>query len=178
VHLVAATVVRLVGTLAHGNFSEGFEGCPLHCEISARPGSGNFGRHRPPTWPPGGGSWTCGTRRHGATGQWYAVGKRGVKPTRTTRRRRAAMPVDDVLPDPATGCYVPGVRSLLKTRSHQGSRRTVSRVTRPATVPLTCTNIGGTSDISGSRRPTELVGPSSSQLVDNSVDHGRARCPA
>jgi len=32
VHLVTATVVRLVGTLAHGYFSEGFEGCPLHCD--------------------------------------------------------------------------------------------------------------------------------------------------
>jgi hypothetical protein len=30
VHLVTATVVRLVRTLAHGYFSEGFEGCPLH----------------------------------------------------------------------------------------------------------------------------------------------------
>ena len=29
VHLVTATVVRLVRTLAHGYFSEGFEGCPL-----------------------------------------------------------------------------------------------------------------------------------------------------
>jgi hypothetical protein len=46
-----------------------------------------FGRHRPPTRPPGGGSWTCGTCRHGATGQRYAVGKQGVKPARTPRRR-------------------------------------------------------------------------------------------
>ncbi len=77
VHLVTATVVRLVGTLAHGYISECFEGCPLHYEG----GVWRFGRHRPPTRPPGGGSWTCGTRRHGATGQRYAVAEVGVKPS-------------------------------------------------------------------------------------------------
>ncbi len=40
VHLVTATVVRLVRTLAHGYFSEGFEGCPLHTGVGAGPGSG------------------------------------------------------------------------------------------------------------------------------------------
>ena len=40
-----------------------------------------FNRHRPPARPPGGGSWTCGTRRRGATGQRYAAGEVGVKPT-------------------------------------------------------------------------------------------------
>jgi hypothetical protein len=75
VHLVTATVVRLVRTLAHGYFSEGFEGCPLHTASVLA-----FNRHRPPARPPGGGSWTCGTRRRGATGQRYAAGVRGVKP--------------------------------------------------------------------------------------------------
>jgi hypothetical protein len=47
VHLVTATVVRLVRTLAHGYFSEGFEGCPLHTASVLA-----FNRHRPPARPP------------------------------------------------------------------------------------------------------------------------------
>ena len=65
-----------------------------------------------------------------------------------------------------------------KPRSHQRSQPSVSRVTRPATVPLTCRNSGGTIDFGRPGRPIELVGPGSSQLVDNSVDHrsAGARC--
>jgi hypothetical protein len=101
-------------------------------------------------------------------------GKRGSNP----RGPLAALPVDDVLPDTPPGCYVPGVRDLSIPRSHQGSHRTVSRVTRPPTVLLTCRNSAGTTELGRSGRPIELVGPGRSQLVDNSVEResADARC--
>ena len=54
-------------------------------EVAVKAGVGVLVRLAPPTHavPPGGGSWTCGTRRHGATGQRYAVAKVRVKPSRT-----------------------------------------------------------------------------------------------
>ena len=169
VHLVTATVVRLVGTLAHGNFSEGFEGCPLHCEVSAGPEMICFGRHRPPTRPPGGGSWTCGTRRHGATGQRYAVGKQGVKPTRPPGHQ----PVDDVLPGTHPGCYVPPLPGLWISRSDPVRQHPVTRVTVSSKRALTCTNVVRTQALRSVGSSIEWIVAGSSQLVENSVDADR-----
>jgi len=99
VHLVTATVVRLVGTLAHGYFSEGFEGCPLHCEVSAGCSAGTAHPRGRPVADRGRAAPVDMERPANGT-RW---GKRGSNP----REPPAGPPVDDVLPETSRGCYVP-----------------------------------------------------------------------
>jgi hypothetical protein len=86
VHLVAAPVVRLIGTLAHDWFSDA-RSVSSDLSTPGAVGGEPFGRHRPPTesrrmaW-----LWTCGTGRHRVTAQRYASAGDRVKLSRRAVR--------------------------------------------------------------------------------------------
>ncbi len=164
-HLVTATVVRLVRTLAHGFSvcSPGFPGpCSAWCPLGAA-GVGPdlwVGWHRPPTalarpaprhaasFP-----WTCGTGRRRATCQRYASPRGTVKP-------RPPQPVDEALPIAPRPCYLRADRGS----PHQGwSPSTGARRTGHPHLEkraLTCEN-GVVTGLSGASRhnPPRTVRP-------------------
>jgi hypothetical protein len=168
VHLVTATVVRLVRTLAHGYFSEGFEGCPLHCAVSARPGSG-------------GSAGTAHPRGRLVADRGHAAPVDMERPANGTRRGKwgsnprsptGGRPVDDVLPETLRGCYVPPLRWLWILRFRPASQHRVTQVTCSVKVPLTCRNAGRIAARSPVERLIATIRQRSSQLVENSVDQG------
>jgi hypothetical protein len=94
VHLVAATVVRLIGTLAHDRFSDA-RSVSSDLSTPGAVGDGPFGRHRPPTEDHQTALlWTCGTGRHRVTAQRYASAGDRVK---LSRQAPARLPVEDGL---------------------------------------------------------------------------------
>jgi len=132
VHLVATTVVRLVGTLAHGDQS------PIRIQglstPSARGSAATFGWHRPPAAVLSGGhSWTCGTGRHRVTEQRYALGENRVKPA-------CRQPVDEGLIGPPSTCYVRPLQGSPPPQIEPVEIQPVTPVTEAQKWPLTCEN--------------------------------------
>jgi hypothetical protein len=171
VHLVTAAVVRLVRTLAHGYFSEGFEGCPLRGRIRCWP------RFRPQR--SGTSAGTAHPRSRQAADHGHAAPVDRERPANGTRRGKwgsnprdplRGQPVDDVLLRTRPGCYVPCLRGRVRPRSFHGPRPTVSWLTRRTNRPLTCGNAGRITHRRSSGGSTTVVGAISAQLVDNSVE--------
>lgn len=170
VHLVTATVVRLVRTLAHGYFSEGFEGCPLHTVsvLAHRSGTSAGTAHPRGRQVADRGHAAPVDRERPANGTRRANG--GSNPRGALDRR----PVDDVLLAALLRCYVRRLRGPSRPRSDQGPARCVIRVTGSRNRPLTCGNAGRIAGRHGSGAPIPGIGAGSSQLVDNSVEASSA----
>ena len=161
-HLVTATVVRLVRTLAHGYFSEGFEGCPLHTAsvLVVQPA--------PPVRAAA--RWRIVDMRHPSTGSDRPTVRGGRSGGQTHEAAPAGLPVDDILLHASTGCYVRDLRGPSRPRSDQGPARHVIRVTDRSKRSLTCGNAGRITSRCGRGGLIPRIGPGSSQLVDNSVE--------
>ena len=177
-HLVAAAVVRLVRTLAHELLSDAVSlgvstpqaGLGAYDEqsgrrtLALRPAPPTHARE--PVWVTE--SWTCGTRRHGVTGQRYARWRIRVKLRTVPQRARLWM----------TACR--GVSPLVRLRLTEvpdtawrgrwfsGRGRLV---TRPLICRLTCTLMVRAAPAAHPGCDAgHHHGASGSQTVDNSVD--------
>ena len=158
VHLVTATVVRLVGTLAHELLSVG---AGRHGAVGIGPGAPADGAFRlaPPTRRHAAStSWTCGTGRHRVTGQRYAL----ARPTGSNRRAGpAAVPRGP--PSAACGGRLAAAAPPLWLRSPRSPRF-------PAAIPA------GPHPTPGDAVPSVRSSWTGPLTCDDSVDlHGRPR---
>ena len=111
-------------------------------------------------------------RGHAAPVDWErpANGTRRAKWGSNPRAAPAGRPVDDVLLHASPRCYVRGLRGPSRPRSDHRPARHVIWVTDSEKLPVTCGNAGRITSRSGAWRSDPLIGPGSSQLVDNSVE--------
>ena len=134
VHLVAATVVRLIGTLAHDWFSDA-RSVSSDLSTPGAVGDGPFGRHRPPTE----------SRQDGVAVDMRHRSTPGDRPTVRVRRRQGQtqplgrsprLPVDDGLIHRPSGLLGSAADRIdLGPRLHAVRGLTVSRVTSLAQSP-------------------------------------------